>query len=84
VCVCVCVRERERERERAAHKASISFVAMPLAHAGAENSAAKPVVVHFHGGGWKRGDRQRPFYGAPAMCHAYASNGFVAVAPSYR
>jgi hypothetical protein len=36
---------------------------------------AQPVVVHFHGGGWKRGDRSVPFYGAPAMCTAYAQVG---------
>jgi len=42
------------------------------------------VVVHVHGGGWKRGDRSIAFYGAPSMCKFYASGGFLAVAPSYR
>ena len=43
-----------------------------------------PIVVHFHGGGWIRGDRKDEFRGAPAACRQYASNGIVAVAPSYR
>eukprot|EP01006_Ploeotia_vitrea_P012754 TRINITY_DN33687_c0_g1_i1.p1 TRINITY_DN33687_c0_g1~~TRINITY_DN33687_c0_g1_i1.p1 ORF type:complete len:341 (-),score=26.44 TRINITY_DN33687_c0_g1_i1:25-1047(-) len=46
--------------------------------------ALYPVVVHVHGGGWVRGDRQRAFYGAPAMSQAFARNNFLAVAPSYR
>ncbi len=54
-----------------------------IQQAGAE-SALRPVVIHFHGGGWKRGDRQNAFYGSPAMCRAYAASGFVAVGPSYR
>jgi acetyl esterase/lipase len=54
-----------------------------IQQAGAE-SASRPVVIHFHGGGWKRGDRQNAFYGSPAMCRAYAASGFVAVGPSYR
>eukprot|EP00746_Dinoflagellata_sp_MGD_P019718 gnl/MRDRNA2_/MRDRNA2_145871_c0_seq1.p1 gnl/MRDRNA2_/MRDRNA2_145871_c0~~gnl/MRDRNA2_/MRDRNA2_145871_c0_seq1.p1 ORF type:complete len:495 (+),score=87.80 gnl/MRDRNA2_/MRDRNA2_145871_c0_seq1:76-1485(+) len=45
---------------------------------------AVPVLVHMHGGGWKRGDRASSFYGAPAICLAAAGAGFVAVAPSYR
>jgi len=43
-----------------------------------------PVVIHFHGGGWKRGDRTLPFFGAPCLCQNWAEQGIVAVAPSYR
>lgn len=45
---------------------------------------AKPVVVHFHGGGWVAGDRRIGMFGAPHMAAAYANAGIVAVAPSYR
>ena len=41
-------------------------------------------VIHFHGGGWRRGDRQAEFQGAPAISRAYALAGFVCFAPSYR
>ncbi|CUF26482.1 carboxylesterase B, putative [Bodo saltans] len=45
----------------------------------------RPVYFHVHGGGWKRGDRQIPFYGAPSLAHFAANElGFVAVTPSYR
>jgi acetyl esterase/lipase len=45
----------------------------------------RPVYFHVHGGGWKRGDRQIPFYGAPSLAHFAADKlGFVAVTPSYR
>ena len=27
-----------------------------------------PLVIHFHGGGWVRGDRKDEFRGAPAVC----------------
>ena len=27
-----------------------------------------PLVIHFHGGGWVRGDRRDEFRGAPAVC----------------
>jgi len=40
------------------------------------------VVVHIHGGGWQRGDRSMA--NSLAMCKAYASGGYLAVAPSYR
>jgi poly(3-hydroxybutyrate) depolymerase len=43
-----------------------------------------PLVVHFHGGGWVRGDRADEFRGAPAVCRALAAAGCVAIAPSYR
>eukprot|EP01116_Phalansterium_solitarium_P009316 TRINITY_DN2341_c0_g1_i1.p1 TRINITY_DN2341_c0_g1~~TRINITY_DN2341_c0_g1_i1.p1 ORF type:complete len:366 (+),score=99.11 TRINITY_DN2341_c0_g1_i1:72-1100(+) len=43
-----------------------------------------PCVIHVHGGGWQRGDRNAVFYGAPYMAEGYAANGFVAIAPSYR
>lgn len=41
-------------------------------------------VIHFHGGGWRRGDRQAEFQGAPAISRAYALAGFVCFTPSYR
>lgn len=44
----------------------------------------RDVVIHVHGGGWKRGDRSIPFYGSPSVCAGYASHGIIAVAPSYR
>jgi len=40
--------------------------------------------VHFHGGGWVRGDRRDEFRGAPAVARAHAAAGCVVVAPSYR
>jgi carboxylesterase type B len=43
-----------------------------------------PVVIHVHGGGWKRGDRSIAFYGAPYMGAGYARNGFISVTVSYR
>lgn len=43
-----------------------------------------PLVIHFHGGGWVRGDRRDELRGAPAACRQYSRNGIVAVAPSYR
>ena len=46
--------------------------------------AKLPICVHFHGGGWIRGDRKDEFRGAPAACRQYAHNGIIAVAPSYR
>lgn len=49
-----------------------------------EQAVPRAVIIHFHGGGWVRGDRDNAFYGAPAMCCGYAERGFVAVAPSYR
>ena len=42
------------------------------------------LVIHFHGGGWRRGDRQAEFQGAPAISRAYALAGFVCFTPSYR
>lgn len=42
------------------------------------------MIVHFHGGGWRRGDRQAEFQGAPAISRAYALAGFVCFTPSYR
>ena len=44
----------------------------------------RPVVIHFHGGGWVAGDRAYDIFGSPSMCNAYASAGLVAIAPSYR
>jgi acetyl esterase/lipase len=49
-----------------------------------EDQTLLPVVVHVHGGGWVRGDRTIGFYGSPHFCKHYASNGFLAFAPSYR
>jgi hypothetical protein len=43
-----------------------------------------PVVIHFHGGGWVRGDRIDEFRGTPAICRQYSNNGIIAIAPSYR
>ena len=44
-----------------------------------------PVVVHFHGGGWRRGDRSHPWFGSPSVCTSLARDGgYVVVAPSYR
>eukprot|EP00729_Bicosta_minor_P001232 gene1232-15387_t len=45
---------------------------------------ARAVVIHFHGGSWKRGDRAIPFYGSPSLCQGISSRGVIAVAPSYR
>lgn len=44
----------------------------------------RPLIVHFHGGGWVRGDRRDEFRGAPAVARAHAANGCVVVTPSYR
>jgi len=44
----------------------------------------RPLVVHFHGGGWVRGDRRDEFRGAPAVARAHAAAGCVVVTPSYR
>jgi len=49
-----------------------------------KQKAPFPVVIHIHGGGWKRGDRQTTFYGAPFIANAFAERGFVCVAISYR
>lgn len=50
-----------------------------------DSAGPHPVYFHVHGGGWKRGDRQIPFYGAPAMAQFAAETlQFVAVTPSYR
>lgn len=43
-----------------------------------------PLVIHFHGGGWVRGDRRDEFRGAPAVARTHAAAGCVVVAPSYR
>jgi hypothetical protein len=43
-----------------------------------------PIAIHFHGGGWVRGDRKDEFRGSPAVCRQYSSNGIIAIAPSYR
>lgn len=43
-----------------------------------------PLVIHFHGGGWMRGDRQAEFQGGPAISRAYAISGSVCFTPSYR
>jgi acetyl esterase/lipase len=48
-------------------------------------SSPRPVYFHVHGGGWKRGDRQIPFYGAPSLAHFTCDAlGLVSVTPSYR
>jgi len=61
------------------HKLDVYF---PL---GAGESLHKlPLVIHFHGGGWVRGDRRDEFRGAPAVCRHYSKQGVIAVAPSYR
>eukprot|EP01112_Ceratiomyxa_fruticulosa_P012998 TRINITY_DN3630_c0_g1_i1.p1 TRINITY_DN3630_c0_g1~~TRINITY_DN3630_c0_g1_i1.p1 ORF type:complete len:390 (-),score=82.81 TRINITY_DN3630_c0_g1_i1:103-1272(-) len=43
-----------------------------------------PVLVHTHGGGWIRGDRNLPFYGAPFMGTHYAKKGYLSITVSYR
>jgi len=43
-----------------------------------------PVVVHIHGGGWKRGDRSTYFYGGPFIGNAISTRGFICVVISYR
>jgi len=43
-----------------------------------------PVVLHIHGGGWRRGDKSIKFFGAPSICTHYAESGYIAVAISYR
>ena len=43
-----------------------------------------PVVIHVHGGGWVRGDRNHYFYGGPFMGDAFANRGLVTVVISYR
>ena len=48
------------------------------------DGSAVAVLVHVHGGGWKRGGRGLSFYGSPALCLAAAKAGFVSLAPSYR
>ena len=49
-----------------------------------QRGATIPVIIHFHGGGWIRGNRDTSFYGAPAMACGYAERGFLVVTPSYR
>lgn len=50
-----------------------------------QQDVLRPVYFHIHGGGWKRGDRQMRFYGAPSVCEKMSGHhGYVAVAPSYR
>merc|ERR1711998_543425 len=35
----------------------------------------RPVVIHFHGGGWRRGDRSIPWFGSPSLCQNFAEHG---------
>jgi len=49
-----------------------------------DNTALFPVVVHIHGGGWQRGDRDSYFYGGPFIGSSLAKRGFVTVVVGYR
>jgi len=49
-----------------------------------ESNSLLPVVVHIHGGGWQRGDRDSYFYGGPFIGSAFSKRGYVCVVVGYR
>jgi len=69
---------------RGYNKQSLDVFCPPLDHPDAEKGRLLPVVVHFHGGSWRRGDRSIPFYGSPGFGQGLASRGCIVVTPSYR
>jgi len=50
----------------------------------AGNRCNCPLIVHFHGGGWKGGDKGHEWFGSPAVARSHAAAGCVVVTPSYR
>jgi len=49
-----------------------------------DESQKLPVIMHVHGGGWQRGHKDAPFYGAPFVGNAFMKSGFVSVVINYR
>ena len=74
---------------RGFQKQSLDIYCPPLVQAGGPDTtdtgtALRPVIVHFHGGSWRRGDRSIPFYGSPAIGQGLAARQCIVVTPSYR
>lgn len=47
-------------------------------------TAGRPMIIHFHGGGWNSGDKAHELFGAPAVARSHAAAGIVCITPSYR
>jgi acetyl esterase/lipase len=52
---------------------------------GPESGGPRPVIVHVHGGGWRRGSRREPLPGlGPDFYQSLAAEGFAVAAADYR
>ncbi len=54
------------------HKLDVYF---PVTTEQVSTSTLRPIVIHFHGGGWVRGDRKDEFRGGPAACRDFSASG---------